>query len=45
MPEAYMPYSVTGAMERGMLVRTAVEPLSMLMRCGARSGLSIATLH
>ena len=31
MPEAYIPYSVTGAMERGILVRTAVEPLSMLM--------------
>ena len=30
-PEAYIPYSVTGAMERGILVRTAVEPLSMLM--------------
>jgi putative ABC transport system permease protein len=30
-PEAYLPYSVTGAMERGILVRTAVEPLSMLM--------------
>jgi putative ABC transport system permease protein len=30
-PEAYLPYSVTGAMERGILVRTGVEPLSMLM--------------
>jgi putative ABC transport system permease protein len=30
-PEAYIPYSVTGAMERGVLVRTGVEPLSMLM--------------
>ncbi len=30
-PEAYIPYTVTGAMERGILVRTAVEPLSMLM--------------
>ncbi|MFZ1136047.1 MAG: ABC transporter permease [Candidatus Korobacteraceae bacterium] len=30
-PEAYIPYSVTGAMERGILVRTGVEPLSMLM--------------
>ena len=31
MPEAYLPYSITGAMERGILVRTGVEPLSMLM--------------
>ena len=30
-PEAYLPYSVTGAMERGILVRTGVEPMSMLM--------------
>ena len=30
-PEAYIPYTVTGAMERGILIRTAVEPLSMLM--------------
>jgi len=30
-PEAYVPYSVTGAMERGILVRTGVEPMSMLM--------------
>ena len=30
-PEAYLPYTVTGAMERGILVRTGVEPLSMLM--------------
>ena len=30
-PEAYIPYTVTGAMERGILVRTGVEPLSMLM--------------
>ena len=30
-PEAYLPYTVTGAMERGILMRTAVEPLSMLM--------------
>ena len=30
-PEAYIPYNVTGAMERGILIRTAVEPLSMLM--------------
>lgn len=29
-PEAFMPYSVSGAFERGVLVRTAVEPLSML---------------
>ena len=31
MPEAFMPYSVSGAFERGVLVRTAVEPLSMLL--------------
>jgi predicted permease len=30
-PEAYVPYTITGAMERGILVRTGVEPLSMLM--------------
>jgi putative ABC transport system permease protein len=30
-PEAYIPYTVTGAMERGVLIRTGVEPLSMLM--------------
>jgi putative ABC transport system permease protein len=30
LPESWMPYSVTGAFERGVLVRTAVEPLSML---------------
>ncbi len=30
-PEAYIPYTVTGAMERGILVRTGVDPLSMLM--------------
>ncbi len=30
-PEAYVPYSVTGAMERGILVRTGVDPMSMLM--------------
>jgi putative ABC transport system permease protein len=30
-PEAYLPYSVTGAMERGVLVRTGVEPMSMLL--------------
>ncbi len=30
-PEAYLPYTVTGAGERGILIRTAVEPLSMLM--------------
>lgn len=31
MPEAFLPYSITGAFERGVLVRTSVEPLSMLM--------------
>ena len=30
-PEAFMPYSVSGAFERGVLVRTAVEPMSMLL--------------
>lgn len=30
-PEAFMPYSVTGAFERGVLARTAVEPMSMLL--------------
>ena len=30
-PEAYIPYTITGAKERGILIRTAVEPLSMLM--------------
>ncbi len=30
-PEAYIPYSVTGAMERGIMVRTGVDPMSMLM--------------
>jgi putative ABC transport system permease protein len=30
-PEAYVPYTITGAKERGILIRTAVEPLSMLM--------------
>jgi len=29
-PEAFMPYSMSGTFERGVLVRTAVEPLSML---------------
>jgi putative ABC transport system permease protein len=29
MPEAMIPYGVTGAFERGMLVRTAVPPLTM----------------
>lgn len=30
MPEAFIPYTVTGAYERGVLVRTAREPLAML---------------
>jgi putative ABC transport system permease protein len=30
MPEAFIPYTVTGAYERGILVRTAREPLAML---------------
>jgi len=29
-PETWVPYTVTGAFERGILVRTANEPLSML---------------
>jgi len=29
-PEAFIPYTVTGAYERGVLVRTASEPLAML---------------
>jgi len=31
IPEAFLPYTITGAFERGVLVRTSVEPLSMLM--------------
>jgi len=30
MPEAFMPYTITGIGDRGILVRTAVEPLSLL---------------
>jgi putative ABC transport system permease protein len=30
MPEAFVPYTITGMFERGVLVRTSVEPLSML---------------
>ena len=30
IPEAFMPYSVTGAFARGVLVRTAVDPVSVL---------------
>ena len=30
MPEAFIPYTVTGFFERGILVRTAQEPLSLL---------------
>jgi putative ABC transport system permease protein len=30
MPEAFIPYTLTGAYERGILVRTAREPLAML---------------
>ena len=29
-PEAWVPYTVTGSFERGILVRTAKEPLTML---------------
>jgi putative ABC transport system permease protein len=30
MPEAFLPYTVSGFAERGLLVRTAVNPLSMV---------------
>ena len=30
MPEAFIPYSVTGAFDRGILVRTAGPPLAFL---------------
>jgi putative ABC transport system permease protein len=30
MPEAFMPYTVTGAFERGILVRTQTDPLAMV---------------
>ena len=30
MPEAFIPYTVTGAFERGIMVRTAGDPLAML---------------
>jgi putative ABC transport system permease protein len=30
MPEAFIPYTVTGAFERGILVRTANDPMVML---------------
>jgi len=30
IPEVFVPYSITGAFERGILVRTAGEPLPML---------------
>jgi predicted permease len=30
MPEAFMPYTITGAFERGILVRTQGAPLAML---------------
>src|SRR5260370_23191402 len=29
-PEAFIPYTVTGAFERGILVRTSQDPLPML---------------
>jgi putative ABC transport system permease protein len=29
-PEAFLPYTITGAFGRGVLVRTAVEPMSLL---------------
>ena len=29
-PEAFLPYTITGSFERGILVRTAVEPMSLL---------------
>src|SRR5205085_11838931 len=30
MPEMFVPYTVTGAFDRGILVRTSVPPLTML---------------
>jgi len=30
-PEAFLPYGITGSFERGVLVRTSVEPMSLLM--------------
>ena len=30
MPELFVPYTITGAFERGILVRTAVPPLTLL---------------
>jgi putative ABC transport system permease protein len=30
MPEAFVPYTITGAFERGILVRTATEPMALL---------------
>jgi putative ABC transport system permease protein len=30
MPEMFVPYTVTGAFERGVLVRTSIPPLSLL---------------
>ena len=29
-PEAFLPYTITGSFARGILVRTAVEPMSLL---------------
>ena len=43
MPEAFIPYTITGAFERGILVRTAGARCRMLNACGARSGRSTAT--
>ena len=31
LPESFMPYTITGMFERGILVRTAVDPLSLLL--------------
>src|SRR5438045_2383730 len=30
-PESFMPYTITGSFQRGVLVRTAVDPLSLLL--------------
>ena len=44
MPEAFIPYSITGAFERGILVRTAGAPLrDGRTACAGRSGRSTAT--
>jgi hypothetical protein len=36
MPEAFIPFSVTSAFERGILLRTASAPPQLAPSCGAR---------